>query len=100
MASAMCAVYIITNQRRTVLYIGVTGDLRQRVAEHKMGAHPSSFTRRYNVDRLVYFEMTPNIAAAIAREKELKGWRRDRKVALIEKANPDWNDLGNDALAL
>ena len=64
-----CAVYLLTNRHRTVLYVGVTSNLRQRVAEHIAGVHLSSFTRRYNVDRLVYFETTPDIRAAIAREK-------------------------------
>jgi putative endonuclease len=89
-----CAVYIMTNRHRTVLYIGVTSDLAQRLARHRAGIHPSSFTKRYNVDRLVYFETGSDIKAAIAREKQLKGWTRAKKVSLIETANPDWNDLG------
>ena len=95
-----CAVYILTNSRRTVLYVGVTSNLLKRVAEHIAGVHPSSFTRRYNVDRLVYFELTADIRAAIAREKQLKGWVRRKKVALIEAVNPSWRDLGEDVLAL
>ena len=89
-----CAVYIMANRHRTVLYIGVTSDLAQRLARHRAGTHPSSFTKRYNVDRLVYFETGTDIKAAIAREKQLKGWTRAKKVALIDAANPDWNDLG------
>ena len=90
----------MTNDRRTVLYVGVTADLARRMAEHKLGVHPSSFTRRYNVDRLVYFELAASMTAAIAREKQLKGWRRERKVALIEQANPTWRDLAAGVLLL
>ena len=89
-----CAVYIMTNRHRTVLYIGVTSNLGKRISEHRCGIHPSSFTKKYNVDRLVYFEMGRDIKSAIAREKQLKGWRREKKVALIESMNPDWEDLG------
>jgi putative endonuclease len=91
-----CAVYIMTNRHRTVFYVGVTSNLRQRLAEHKTGLHPSSFTKKYNVDRLVYVECGSDIKAAIAREKQLKGWTRAKKVALIETANPDWHDLGSE----
>ena len=90
-----CAVYIMTNRHRTVLYIGVTSDLQKRLVEHQAGVHPSSFTKRYNVDRLVYFEIGSEIKTAIAREKQLKGWSRAKKVALIGKMNPEWNDLGS-----
>jgi putative endonuclease len=91
-----CAVYIMTNRHRTVFYVGVTSNLRQRLAEHKTGLHPSSFTKKYNVDRLVYVECGSDIKAAIAREKQLKGWTRAKKVALIKTANPDWHDLGSE----
>ena len=84
-------VYILANWSRT-LYVGVTNDLERRVFEHKQKLVPG-FTSRYRIDRLVYFEMTPDVFAAIAREKQLKGWRRSRKVALIESANPNWKDL-------
>jgi putative endonuclease len=84
-------VYILANTRRT-LYIGVTNDLRTRVYEHKTSMVPG-FTSKYAIDRLVYFESTNQIEAAIAREKELKGWVRWKKVALIESANPRWDDL-------
>ena len=89
-----CAVYILANARRTVLYIGVTSNLARRLAEHRAGVHPSSFTKRYNLDRLVYVEAGRDIRAAIAREKQLKGWRREKKVALIDATNPEWRDLG------
>ena len=96
MRSALAAVYIMTNRNNTVLYTGVTSDLRTRVWEHKMKLDPSSFATRYNLDKLVYIETTPNIAAAIAREKQIKGWVRRRKIALIEAANPEWRDLSMD----
>ena len=89
----ICAVYIMANQRNTVLYTGVTSDLWHRVAEHKTKADPRSFTARYNLIKLVHFETTPDIRAAIRREKQIKGWLRVRKLALIEAANPGWEDL-------
>lgn len=83
--------YILASRSR-VLYIGITGNLDRRIAEHK--AHEvDGFTKRYNVDRLVYVETCGRVDDAIAREKQLKGWRRDRKIALIESVNPDWRDL-------
>ena len=84
-------VYIMTNRTHT-LYIGVTNDLERRVYEHRHKL-VSGFTSRYAIDRLVYFEETDDISAAIAREKELKGWLRARKIALIESVNPRWEDL-------
>ncbi len=74
------------------LYIGITGNLQRRVQEHKHDLL-AGFTRRYRVHRLVYVEGTPDVRDAIAREKQLKGWTRRRKVELIESANPHWNDL-------
>ena len=88
-----CAVYVLTNARRTVLYIGVTSDLERRLAQHRAGVHPESFVRRYNATRLVYFELTPSITVAIDREKQLKKWRRSKKDALVESMNPEWRDL-------
>ena len=84
-------VYILSNKSRT-LYVGVTNDLARRVDEHKQGIG-STFTYWYRITRLVYFEEGTNVEEAILREKEIKGWRRDRKVALIESQNPDWIDL-------
>ena len=84
-------VYILASRGR-VLYVGVTNDLQRRVIEHKAHLVPG-FTKRYNIDRLVYFEATANVQTALAREKQIKGWRRDRKVALIEVENPEWRDL-------
>ena len=84
-------VYILTNWAET-LYIGVTNDLHRRVYEHQHGLVPG-FTSKYRVSRLVYFEETPDVQAAIAREKQLKGWTRAKKRTLIEQANPGWLDL-------
>ena len=87
-------VYILTNWSRT-LYVGVTNDLERRLFEHKNGL-VKGFTRRYRIDRLAYFEVTTDVLAAISREKQLKSWRRSRKVALIESRNPDWRDLSEE----
>jgi putative endonuclease len=81
--------------RSRVLYVGVTNDLERRVFEHKHKL-VRGFTAKYDVDRLLYFESTSNVLAAIAREKEIKGWRRSRKIALIESVNPSWQDLSSD----
>ena len=86
-------VYIMTNKSRT-LYTGVTNDLKRRVYEHKHKLVPG-FTSRYNITQLVYFEMTQDVRAAIAREKQIKGWLRAKKIALIESANPHWQDLSD-----
>jgi putative endonuclease len=91
-----CAVYIMTNDRRTVLYTGVTSEPGRRAAQHKLGWSPSAFTKRYNVHRLVYLETTPDITAAIGREKQIKGWLRSKKIALIESVNPTWRDLSDE----
>lgn len=84
-------VYIMTNNSGT-LYTGVTNDLVRRVYEHKHKLVPG-FTRRYNISRLVYFESTSDVQAALTREKQIKGWARARKLALIESANPMGRDL-------
>ncbi len=96
MRTSLCAVYILTNQNHTVLYTGVTSDLSTRIHEHRQGHFPSSFSRRYNLDVLVYFETTADVRSAIAREKQIKGWLRRKKIALIEKANPEWRDLASN----
>ncbi len=83
--------YILASRSRT-LYVGVTSDLRRRVFQHKQKTHPG-FTARYNCNRLVWFESFSEVSAAIQREKELKGWTRVRKIALIEAGNPKWEDL-------
>jgi len=81
----------MTNHART-LYTGVTSDLERRVYQHKGKLLPG-FTERYNIDRLVYVEESGDVKSAIEREKQIKGWRRKRKVDLIEAANPHWEDL-------
>jgi len=86
--------YIVASQSRT-LYFGVTGNLRKRVFEHKWKEH-EGFAAKYNCDRLVWFESHQEIAKAIAREKQLKGWRREKKIALIEKGNAARADLSRD----
>jgi putative endonuclease len=85
-------IYIMTNQHNTVLYTGVTNDLRHRVSEHKLKII-AGFTRRYNINKLVYHETFRDPVTAIAREKQIKNYSRKRKEALIEPMNPDWNDL-------
>jgi len=87
-------VYMMTNHSRT-LYIGVTNDLQRRVHEHKQKQVPG-FTQKYNITQLVYYEETSDIKSAIAREKQIKGWLRSKKIALIESLNPGWRDLTND----
>jgi len=86
-------IYIMTNVHKTVLYIGVTSDLRNRVWEHKIHYYPNSFTSKYNLEYCIYFEMFSSIEEAINREKELKKWRREKKNILINKLNPEWKDL-------
>ncbi len=87
-------VYIMTNSSRT-LYIGVSNNLLRRVIEHKTG-EIKGFTSKYNISMLVYYKKGDDINAAIFREKQLKGWRREKKIALIESFNPDWHDLSKD----
>ena len=89
------AVYILASRPHGTLYIGVSSNLLQRVWQHKSGV-VDGFTDRYDVHRLVYFEIHTEMLAAITREKHLKKWKRDWKVALIEKDNPDWRDLWPD----
>ena len=90
-------VYILTNRHHTALYVGVTNDLVRRVHEHRTKI-ASTFTTRYNVDKLVFFEETGDVRAAIAREKQIKGDSRARKIALVNAINPDWRDLFDDLL--
>ena len=85
-------VYILTNKHNTVLYVGVTNNLIRRVYEHKNKLVPG-FTAKYNLNKLVYYEILPDVRDAIYREKQIKGWRRSKKVELIEKFNPNWRDL-------
>jgi putative endonuclease len=86
--------YIVASRSHT-LYIGVTGDLQKRAFEYKWSVR-DGFTEKYNCDRLVRFERFQNVTKAIAREKQLKGWRRAKKIELIERSNPAWVDLSRD----
>jgi putative endonuclease len=85
-------VYLLASKKHGTLYLGVTNDLVRRVYEHRIKAVPG-FTSRYGVDKLVWFEIHVTAEAAITREKELKKWRRDWKIRLIEVQNPNWDDL-------
>lgn len=87
-------VYIMTNKSKT-LYIGVTNSLKYRVYQHKRKLVPG-FTAKYKIDKLVYYETTGDINSAIAREKQLKGWLRSKKIILIQSMNPEWLDLSED----
>jgi len=90
-----CFVYILTNRHHTALYVGVTNDLVRRVHMHRTKI-ASGFTTRYNVDKLVYYDETSDVVAAIAREKQIKGGSREKKVELVNAMNPDWRDLSDD----
>lgn len=92
------AVYILASKKNGVLYIGVTSDLRKRIYEHKHHL-VEGFTDKYYTHQLIYFEMHENMEEAIKREKQIKKWNRQWKVDLIEKNNPEWNDLYPDILA-
>jgi len=87
-------VYILTNKSGT-LYVGVTNDLERRMSEHK-GSLVAGFTKKYKINRLMYYETFNDVDAAIYREKQIKGWRREKKIALIEAENPMWKDLSED----
>lgn len=86
-------VYILASKTNVTIYTGVTKDLVRRVYEHRNTADPNSFTAKYAVHKLVYFEQTSDIYAALSREKQIKGWRRAKKNALVESKNPNWEDL-------
>jgi putative endonuclease len=85
-------VYLLASKRDGTLYLGVTNNLGRRIVEHKTGAY-RGFSSRYGVDRLVWYEVYDRIDEAIAREKDIKKWRRTWKIELIEAVNPDWRDL-------
>lgn len=89
------AVYIMTNYSQTSFYIGVTGNLQKRVWEHKNKV-VEGFTKKYNIDRLVYYELTDSVEIALNREKQLKRWHRDWKINLIKEMNPEFKDLSMD----
>ncbi|MGN8067437.1 GIY-YIG nuclease family protein [Mucilaginibacter sp. 22184] len=86
-------IYIVTNLTHSVLYIGVTSDIITRIWEHKNKVHPKSFTAKYNCTKLVYYNFYPHIEEAIAAEKILKDRKRESKIDLINKLNPEWKDL-------
>jgi putative endonuclease len=86
------AVYILTNFKNSTFYIGVTGNLQKRIWEHKNKV-VGGFTNKYNVDKLVYYELTDNVESALNREKQLKRWHRDWKINLIKEINPEFKDL-------
>ena len=90
-------VYILTNWNNKVLYTGVTNDLVKRVYQHK-NKLAEGFTKKYNLNKLVYFETTNDVTSAIAREKQIKGWLRTKKNELVESINPEWRDLSDDIL--
>ena len=85
-------VYILTNKDNTIMYIGVTNDLKRRLLEH-MDEKINGFTKIYHVHKLVYFDQTSDVRAAIEREKQIKSWSRARKNRLVESMNPKWEDL-------
>ena len=86
-------VYILSNITNSTIYTGVTNNLAKRVYEHKNNLDPNSFTARYHTHKLVYYEATTDVRAAIEREKQIKGWNRSRKNKLVETRNPQWQDL-------
>ena len=90
-------IYLITNKGLNVLYAGVTNNLIRRIYEHK-NKLVEGFTKKYNVDRLIYYEVYSEISDAIAREKQIKGWARKNKNDLINQTNPEWKDLSADIL--
>lgn len=91
-------VYILASQRNGTLYIGVTSDLVKRVWQHK-NKLADGFTKKYGVDKLVYFETTSDVISAIEREKQLKNWHRQWKINLIQSKNPDWQDLYKEIIS-
>jgi len=95
--SKLPAVYIITNATKTVTYIGVTSDLVKRIAQHREG-YFEGFSQKYHCKQLVYFERYDDMEHAIQREKQLKKFRREKKVALIKEMNPEWNDLWEEII--
>ena len=91
----MYYVYMVTNWNNKVLYTGITNDLERRIYEHK-NKLVKGFTSKYNINKLVYFDYTEDVTLAIAKEKEIKGWKREKKDRLIESMNPEWKDLSLD----
>ena len=91
-------VYILANKLNTAIYTGVTRDLIRRVYEHKKHMDSNSYTAKYDITKLVYFESTSDVKAAIEREKQIKGWNRKRKNKLVESKNPSWAELYDSIL--
>jgi len=89
-------IYIITNKNNSVLYTGVTSDLKTRITRHKLKKYPGSFSAKYNLDKLVYFELCETIGDAIKREKLIKGGSRKKKLDMINGMNAGWRDLSDD----
>ncbi len=87
------SVYIITNKPQGVIYTGMTNNLRRRINQHKKKVHSSTFSARYNLDKLVYFQHFETKEEALKKERQIKKWNRDWKISLIEEVNPDWRDL-------
>src|SRR3989344_5490919 len=85
--------YIMSNKNHTVYYVGMTNTMDRRVMEHKCKVNNHSFTAKYNINKMLYYEEYDNPNDAISREKQLKGWRREKKINLIKKVNPEMNDL-------
>ena len=94
----MYYVYILYNDTNVTVYVGVTNDLERRLWEHRHHTDPYSFTAKYHVDKLVYYETTTDIRAALEREKQLKSWNRRKKNELIQRMNPMWHDLSPNPL--
>ena len=93
-------VYIMTNSHKNVLYTGVNNNLIKRVYEHRNHLDKGSFTDRYNIEYLIYFETTSDVKAAIEREKQIKSWSRKKKNKLVESKNPEWKDLYDEICLL
>jgi putative endonuclease len=93
----MYYVYILTNKYNNVLYVGITNDLIRRTYEHKKNL-VDGFTSKYNVHKLVYYDYTEDVMSAITREKQIKGWNREKKINLIKSMNPGWNDLYDEII--
>ena len=90
-------VYLLTNWNNQVMYVGITNNLERRIYEHKEKI-VKGFTKKYNVNKLVYYEQTSDVVEALNREKEIKKWRRDKKNRLVFNTNPLWQDLSKDFL--
>lgn len=90
-------IYVISNWNNKVIYVGMTNDIERRIYEHKNKIF-EGFSKKYNLNKLVYYEHTNDVNAAIRREKEIKKWRREKKNKLIESMNPEWKDLADELL--